>query len=185
MLISITKDSHDVLFDIAYATSNNFTNAPVYEKPACFLHRDAEEKLQKAIDLARPLGLKFKIFDGFRPQAAQQKLWDHTPDPVFLIDPQRGSHHTRGVAIDLTLVDNATNQELEMGTRFDDFTPQAFHSCQTISVEAQKNRKILLGIMSVAGWDFYENEWWHYQLFKPREYPLIKSGPESDLIMTP
>lgn len=183
MLIPITQESHKVLFDLAYATSYNFTGVPVYENAACFLHKDAEKKLQKAIDLAKPLGLKFKIFDGFRPQEAQQKLWDHTPNPTFIMDPKKGSHHTRGVAIDLTLIDNITNQDLEMGTAFDDFTQDAFHSCQTISVEAQRNRKILLGLMSVAEWDFYENEWWHYQLFKPREYPLIISGRESDIIM--
>lgn len=185
MLIPITTKTHGIVLDIAYATHNNFTREPIYQKEACFLHQDAEEKLQHAISLAKQLGLKFKIFDGFRPQAAQQKLWDSMPNPVFVMDPQKGSHHTRGVAVDLTLVDNNTNEDLEMGTLFDAFTSEAFHSCQTISVEAQKNRKILLGIMTVAGWDFYQNEWWHYQLFKPREYPIITFGPESDLMMPP
>jgi D-alanyl-D-alanine dipeptidase len=185
MLIPITTKTHDIFLDIAYATHNNFTHNPVYEKAACFLHKDAEKKLQHAISLAKQLGLKFKIFDGFRPQAAQQKLWDHTPNPVFITDPQKGSHHTRGVAVDLTLVDSNTKKDIEMGTHFDDFTSDAFHTCQTISVEAQRNRKILLGIMSTAGWDFYEKEWWHYQLFKPREYALITFGPESDFMMSP
>ena len=66
--------------------------------------------------------------------------------------------HCRGVAVDITLIDKDGN-ELEMGTGFDNFTPKAYHSNREISKEAQKNRFILLGIMTSAGWDFYRNEW--------------------------
>jgi D-alanyl-D-alanine dipeptidase len=61
-----------------------------------------------------------------------------------------------------------------MGTEFDHFSPLAFHGNTEISTEAQRNRLVLLGIMTQAGWDFYTNEWWHYQLFKAREYPIVK-----------
>src|SRR6185312_16752679 len=102
-LIAITAQTHDVLLDIAYATNNNFTGKPVYARPRCYLHRDAAARLEKAIALARPLALRFKIFDAFRPSEAQWVLWNHTPDPDFLADPRRGSPHSRGAAIDLTL----------------------------------------------------------------------------------
>ena len=43
-----------------------------------------------------------------------------------------------------------------------------------VAAPAQRNRHLLLGVMSAAGWDFYRNEWWHYQLFQARaRYPLI------------
>lgn len=182
-LIQITSHTHDVVLSLAYATHYNFTGNPVYVTPACYLHQDAEEKLRKAVQLAKPLGLKFKIWDAFRPQAAQQKLWDHTPDPVFVANPEKGSAHTRGIAIDLTLIEADTGDELTMGTPFDDFTPHAFHGNTDINSHAQKNRKILLGLMTAAGWDYYEKEWWHYQLFNPSEYLLIKEGAETDEIM--
>ncbi len=123
--------------------------------------------------LAAELGLRLKIFDAFRPLEVQQALWDHTPDPDFLSQPGIGSTpHCRGVAVDLTLVD-AKGNELDMGTEFDEFTPKSHHGNIAISKEAQRNRFTLLGIMTSAGWDFYRNEWWHYQLFNARQYPAL------------
>ncbi len=170
-LIPISAPEFDVDIDIKYATNDNFTGKPVYISGKCFLHVEAAECLKKAIDLAKPLGLRFLIFDAFRPSEAQWKLWEHTPDPNFLADPAKGSPHSRGVAIDLTLIDKA-GKPLDMGTGFDEFTPLSHHGRTDISVEAQKNRLLLMGIMTAAGWDFYRNEWWHYQLFKSREYKL-------------
>ncbi|MDH5748185.1 MAG: D-alanyl-D-alanine dipeptidase [Rhodospirillales bacterium] len=171
-LIEITPASHDVLLDLTYATPGNFTGKPVYARAACYLHADAESRLRQAIDLAARQGLKFKIFDAFRPSEAQWVLWNHTPDPEFLADPRRGSPHSRGAAVDLTLVDGE-GDELEMGTDFDAFTPLSHHANTEISKTAQRNRFLLLGLMTAAGWDFYGNEWWHYQLFGARDYALL------------
>jgi len=135
-----------------------------------------QKKFNKAAKIAEKFNLRFKIFDAFRPTEAQQVLWNHTPDPTFLAPPEKGSAHSRGVAIDLTLIDIHGN-ELDMGTAFDAFTPLSFHAVtEGISVEAQKNRLIMLGIMSAAGWDFYKNEWWHYQLFDAKKYALISDS---------
>lgn len=172
-LIEILPATHDVELDIAYATANNFTGKPVYSRAACYLHPDAEALLRKACEFARILGYRIKIFDAFRPAEAQFVLWDHTPDPEFLADPRKGSPHSRGVAVDLTLVD-AAGGELEMGTGFDEFDPRSHHGDLSISAEAQRNRMILMGIMTTAGWDFYRNEWWHYQLFDSKRYPVLK-----------
>ncbi len=171
-LISITPENHNVLLDIAYATLDNFTGQPVYGRPGCYLHEDAEKLLTVAIQLAENLGYRFKIFDAFRPSEAQWVLWNHTPDPDFLADPRRGSPHSRGVAVDLTLIDKNGN-ELEMGTGFDAFTPKSHHGNQSIGIDAQRNRVLLMGLMTTAGWDFYRNEWWHYQLFEARSYPAL------------
>ncbi len=158
--------------DIRYATSDNFTGVPVYKHGLCFLHFAAVDDMPKATAIATALGYRFRIFDAYRHTEAQWKLWEHTPDPDFLADPVKGSAHSRGVAIDLTLI-GQDGQDLDMGTAFDAFTPLSHHGRTDVSVEAQRNRLILLGIMSAAGWDFYSKEWWHYQLFKPRDYPLI------------
>ncbi len=176
-LVEITPETHGVSLDIAYATERNFTGKPVYRRAACYLHKEADICLRRAIELAGIMGFSIKIFDAFRPSEAQWVLWNHTPDPDFLADPRRGSPHSRGVAVDLTLVD-ADGNDLEMGTAFDAFTPVSHHGNLTISAEAQKNRALLLGIMTSAGWDFYRNEWWHYQLFESRVYPLLS---DSDL----
>jgi len=109
-------------------------------------------------------------------------LWNAFPDPEFVADPRRGSPHSRGVAVDLTLVDRG-GRELEMGTGFDDFTTRSHHGALDIPPEAQRNRAILLGLMTAAGWDFYRNEWWHYQVFNARSYPLIGDSALADGLM--
>ena len=178
-LRKIEPASHNVELALAYATPDNFTGAPVYGRADCYLHPEAEDCLRVAVELAAEIGLRFRVFDAFRPSEAQWVLWNHTPDPDFLADPRRGSPHSRGAAIDLTLIDGA-GRELEMGTAFDAFTPKSHHGNTGISAAAQRNRHTLLGLMTTAGWDFYRNEWWHYQLFDSRRLPLL-----SDSVLTP
>lgn len=170
-LVRIKQPEFDVEIDLRYATTNNFTGKPIYKSQDCYLHEAASKALKQTIKLAAGLGYRIKIFDAYRPTEAQFKLWEHTPDPSFLANPVTGSPHSRGVAIDLTLIDSK-GKELDMGTDFDAFTPKSFHSDLSISVEAQTNRRILLGLMTAGGWDWYENEWWHYQLNNPRAYRL-------------
>ena len=174
-LIEILPKTHSVEVSIEYATANNFTGNVVYQRAACYLHPQAEKLLCKAIKLAEKLSLKLRIYDAFRPSEAQWLLWNHTPDANFLADPHQGSPHSRGAAVDLTLVD-LNGQALEMGTKFDEFTMQSHHGNMQISKEAQQNRALLLGIMTTAGWDFYKNEWWHYQLFNAQKLPLLSDS---------
>ncbi|MGB0630353.1 MAG: D-alanyl-D-alanine dipeptidase [Alphaproteobacteria bacterium] len=183
-LVEISRPGFDIDFHIAYATADNFTGKAVYARPGCYLHPDAAECLQAAIGLAAVHGLRFRIFDAFRPSEAQWALWNHTPDPEFLADPRRGSPHSRGVAVDLTLIDEE-GDALEMGTGFDAFTPLSHHGNMDISAEAQRNRHLLMGIMTTAGWDFYRNEWWHYQLFDSRRYDVLGDATLPTPMMPP
>lgn len=172
-LVEITTSSHPVLLELLYATDQNFTGKVIYKNARCFLHEKAMPLFEKAVLLADRQGYTIKVFDTFRPKQAAQALWDFFPNPMYVADPQKGSNHTRGVAIDLNLVDKTTGKELDMGTPFDDFTDQSHHSA-ILPKEIVRNRYMLLGIMMSAGWDLYNNEWWHYQLFSPRDYPLIE-----------
>ena len=171
-LTEISPATHDVALQIAYAGPDNFVGAPIYSRSACFLNNEAAACLDRAIELAAELGFRLRVFDGYRPIEAQWRLWSHTPDPNFVADPRRGSPHSRGAAIDLTL-ETPSGTPLEMGTPFDDFTEQSHHGRTDIGPSAQRNRALLLGIMTAAGWDYYRNEWWHYQLFDARRYPLL------------
>ncbi|MBE1237343.1 D-alanyl-D-alanine dipeptidase [Phaeovibrio sulfidiphilus] len=186
MLVEITPEAFDVRLDLRYASADNFTGQPVYGRAACYLHADAVPLLQHAIDLAALQGFRLRLFDGFRPSEAQWALWGHTPDAEFLADPRRGSPHSMGAAIDLTLEDARTGEILDMGTGFDDMCEASHHGSTAISTEAQRNRFLLLGIMSTAGWDFYSKEWWHYQLFRPRgRYPVLRDGEACPALMPP
>ncbi|SDE61136.1 D-alanyl-D-alanine dipeptidase [Rhodospira trueperi] len=184
MLIEITPEGYDLDLDLRYATVDNIAGRPIYGRAACFLHMDAAALLGRAVALARPLGLRLCVFDGFRPAEAQWKLWDAYPDPEFLADPRRGSPHSMGAAVDLTLVDAVTGTPLDMGTGFDDMRPESHHGSLDVSAEAQRNRLLLLGLMTAADWDFYRNEWWHYQLFKPRgRYPVLSDTAAGTRLM--
>lgn len=174
-LIEISAPDFDVDVMLSYATSQNFTGKSIYRNAVCYLHVDAAAALQRAIESAANIGYRIKIYDAFRPSEAQWVLWNHTPDPDFLADPKRGSPHSRGIAVDLTLT-TPKGKPLDMGTKFDSFTSKSYHGSNELSQFAQQNRLILLGIMTQAGWDFYQNEWWHYQLFNSLDYPLISDS---------
>lgn len=174
-LVRITPEAYGVEIALSYATPDNFTGRPVYRPDAgCFLNEDAARLLARAVALAVPQGLRLRVFDAFRPSEAQWVLWDHTPDAGFVADPRRGSPHSMGAAVDVTLIDSATGAALEMGTEFDAFTPLSHHGHTAVSPEASRHRMILMGLMTTAGWDFYRNEWWHYQLFNARaNHPVL------------
>lgn len=173
-LARITEDTHDVLIDLIYAGSNNFTGQVIYEHALCFLHPQAEACLRRAIGAARGFGLKLKVFDAFRPQEAQEALWAVAPNPGYVADPAKGSNHTRGVAVDLTLV-RGDGEVLDMGTPVDTMTPASHHFYAGHAAPVQVNRMLLLTIMLEAGFVHHPNEWWHYQLPDANQFPLIDS----------
>jgi zinc D-Ala-D-Ala dipeptidase len=173
-LVSIAEATHDVLIELIYAGANNFTGQVIYEHPLCFLHPQAEAGLRKAVLAAREMGLRLKVLDAFRPQEAQEALWAVAPLPGYVADPAKGSNHTRGVAIDLTLV-AADGEDLDMGTPVDTMTPASHHFHDGHSAAIQINRARLLTLMLEAGFVHYAQEWWHYQLPDAHDFPLIDS----------
>lgn len=182
-LVSLTAPAFDVDIALAYATPDNITGKAIYARAEAQLHPDAAAALQRACALAAPLGLRFRIFDAFRPVEAQWRLWEAFPDPEFVADPRSGSCHSRGVAVDLTLIDAAGGAALDMGTPFDDFTALSHQGRRDLPAQVQRNRALLLGIMTAAGWDWIQSEWWHYQLFEPRRYPLLADAAAPHQLM--
>lgn len=183
MLIKLDCSGHVLDIELAYATPNNFTGKPVYQRhlKEAFLHADALKYFFSAVKQADNLGLHFKVWDAFRPLEAQQALWNHTPNEMYISHPQTGVRpHCRGVALDLTLVDSQ-GHELDMGTVFDDFSSQAHQQCFTVNAKAQKNRMLLAGIMHTAGFVCNPFEWWHFQLRELESYPILtdKDAPLS------
>ena len=173
-LVQITESNHDVLIELMYASQNNFTGQLIYKHPLCFLHASAEAGLQKAIVAARSFGCRIKIFDAYRPQEAQEALWAFLPDPDYVADPAKGSNHTRGVAVDLTLV-GADGCALDMGTPVDTMSAASHHFYAAHSSTVQVNRMRLLTIMLEAGFVHHPNEWWHYQLPNASHFNLLGS----------
>ncbi|SAK62988.1 D-alanyl-D-alanine dipeptidase [Caballeronia catudaia] len=178
-LLHITPETHDVQIDLVYATDRNFTGKPIYKAQHCLLLEPAEAALRKAVDIARSIGMTLRIFDAYRPPQAQKVLWDFLPDPNFIAELGRGSNHSRGTAVDLTLVDQH-GDELDMGTGFDAMVVESEHFHSDLPEHVQRNRTLLLGVMHGAGFTHIKSEWWHYELPGSRELALIdneESGP--------
>ena len=173
-LVHITEQSHDVAIELIYASQNNFTGQIIYDHALCFLHPQAEACLRQAITGARALGFRLKILDAFRPQEAQEALWEVAPNPDYIADPAVGSNHTRGVALDVTLI-GADGLVLDMGTPVDTMSAASHHFHDAHPVAVQLNRMKLLTVMLEAGFVHHPREWWHYQLPEAGRFPLINS----------
>lgn len=183
-LIAIKPPAFDCDIALSYAGVDNFMGRAVYRSDAAaYLHADAAICFGRAIEMARILSMRFVLYDAYRPQEAQELLWHHTPDPEFITDPKRGSPHSRGVAVDVTLKDMTSGKILDMGTAFDAFTPQSHHGSDGLSQEAMRNRFMLLGLMVSAGFDYFRNEWWHYQLPQASSYELLRDGAAAPPMM--
>jgi len=175
--------SHPAIdIDLRYATSDNLTGTIIYDHAVAFLHQDALAALVHAAELAAAQGFRLRVLDAYRPSAAQWRLWKALPDPRFVADPRIGSMHTRGVAVDLTLC-AANGEPLDMGTAFDEMSERSGHARTDMAPQAQRNRSLLLGLMTGAGWDHHRHEWWHYNLPDPTRYPRLSDKVEGEFLM--
>jgi zinc D-Ala-D-Ala dipeptidase len=172
LLVDVQSIDPTIVVDLRYATPNNFTGAPLpgYEANRAFLRREAGAALALVQRDLRPRGLALKIFDAYRPVRATLAMVDwtervHRPDLLKDGYIASRSRHNLGLAIDLTLIDLSTRQELEMGTPFDTFSAAA-HTANATGLAAV-NRQRLKAAMEAEGFQNYDQEWWHYMFNVP------------------
>lgn len=152
-----------VVIDLKYATEDNFTGVVIYDFEDAYLRYGTVKKLAKVQSELAEKGYGIKIWDAFRPVAAQFVLWDTVPDSRYVANPHSGySPHSRGNTVDITLVDSDGN-ECEMPTGFDDFSALADRDYSDISKNAASNARLLESVMTTHGFKGYSNEWWHYK----------------------
>ena len=159
-----------IRLDIRYATANNFTKSKIYDCPRCLLRPEAAEALVKGNKALKAKGYALKMFDCYRPRPYQQRLWDKVPDPDYVTPPTKGSMHSRGAAVDLTIVD-MQGRELEMGTPYDFFGKEAHTDYKGLSARVQANRDLLRTTLEAVGFKGIRTEWWHFS-YQKRSYPL-------------
>ena len=162
----------DFVFDIKYATKNNFMHEQLYDCDKCLLRKQVAMAFLKARDLFSRDGYRIKIFDCYRPLSIQKKMWEKIKDVRYVANPSTrfGSAHNRGMAIDITLIDRQ-GRELNMGTKFDFFGLEAHHNFKNFPQEVLKNRRYLKATMKKAGFQPIPSEWWHYS-YKNREFDV-------------
>lgn len=149
-------------YDVKYSTPNNFTGKILYKTNKVYLRKIAADSLSKANNyFITNYHHSIKIFDGYRPLSVQKFMWSILPDDRYVANPQKGSRHNRGAAIDLTLIDSLGN-ELDMGTEYDNFTIKAHPDYQFLPDNVKRNRKILSDGMQKFGFLPISSEWWHF-----------------------
>ena len=173
----------DVVQDIRYAGPENFVGRVVdgYEAPVALLTREAAEALARVADALRPQGLRLCVYDAYRPEPAVADFVRWALDPednrmcaaFYPSIPKeelfgrdyiaKRSSHSRGSAVDLTLID-AAGEPLDMGGAFDLFDPVSAHGAKGLTAEQRANRKLLRDAMERQGFGAYRAEWWHYTL---------------------
>jgi len=182
------KEGEHIVFDIKYATTDNFMHEVLYSDSTVYLHKDASKLLSEATQRLAQYNkehnthYKIKIWDAFRKFSIQIAMYNkvkHTPQHIYVSDPHNGeAAHTRGVAIDLTLVDKNKN-ELDMGTEFDNFSEKAHRDAfeQKLITKEQENNRQLLNFVMGKQFIGYSKEWWHYNIEMTDEnkvkYPKI------------
>jgi D-alanyl-D-alanine dipeptidase len=172
-VVSLTNYLHPLLVDFRYATQQNFTGKALYKHPAAFLRLPAARMLQSVQLALRPYNLGLKIYDAYRPYSVTVQMWEIIPDERYAANPSRGSGHNRGIAVDVTLVNLQTGEELPMPTGFDDFSQRAHHDFMQLDSTVIGNRKLLRETMEKNGFVALETEWWHYSLPDPKKYQLL------------
>ena len=174
-------EADGIAIDLRYAGQNNFLGRSLY---GCFirliLHVNAAEKLRAAVaHLERSRAdLRLSVLDGLRPNRIQRQMWATvvgTPEQIYVADPHIGSIHGFGLAVDVTLIDEA-RRELDMGTPFDTFEPlaepqrEAEHLASGALTAAQvANRELLRNTMLTAGFHPIALEWWHFDALLPEQ----------------
>ena len=165
--------SPDFVYELKYATPDNFLKQAVYDCGECYLRKSTAEALVKANKAFIQLGYRIKLFDCYRPLSVQKKMWKILPGTHYVANPAKGSKHNRGAAVDLTLVD-AQGKELNMGTPFDFFGKEAHHTYTEHTKEVLENRKLLKETLNKYNFKSIYSEWWHYE-YRPEMQSKVEN----------
>ena len=174
-LVELATLDPSIHLDIRYAQSNNFLSTPIYSQARAFLQRPAAEALVRAMNKLQSLGYGLLIHDAYRPWYVTKLFWDATPpsDHIFVADPQKGSKHNRGCAVDLTLYDLSTGQPIEMTGLYDEMSPRSFPNFPGGTSLQRWHRDLLRRAMESEGFTVNEDEWWHFDYKDWKHYPIL------------
>ncbi|MDX1624819.1 MAG: M15 family metallopeptidase [Gemmatimonadota bacterium] len=170
-LVDVGERDPDLMLDIRYATDDNFLDRALYEEARCLLVPDAADRLLAAEGRLRAQGYRLVVWDCYRPRSVQYAMWEIKPDPTYVADPEEGSRHNRGAAVDVGLA-TIEGEPVPLPTDHDDFTPKAHRDATDLPPEAIANRERLEAAMRAEGWSGLESEWWHFDAPGWKRYPL-------------
>jgi zinc D-Ala-D-Ala dipeptidase len=172
-LVNLAAFIPDIHLDIRYATTNNFTGEKIYNLARAYARRPVAVALKKVQADLKPKGLGLKIFDGYRPYSATVKFYETYHDTTYVASPYKGSRHNRGCALDLTIIDLKTGEELKMPTGYDSFKKEAWPSTPVSDPVIRKNRQTLIDAMEKHGFKVNASEWWHFDFVGWQKFAVM------------
>ncbi|MBT5246646.1 MAG: M15 family metallopeptidase [Flavobacteriaceae bacterium] len=182
--VYINDIDESIKIDLRYSTKNNFTGHIIegYKSNMAIISYDAAKFLVQVQNDLKKKNLSLKIFDAYRPQMSVNYFIKWSNDLADTINKSlyypkikkaqlfpmgyiaERSGHSRGSTVDLTIIDNKTNKELDMGTIYDFFGPESSTDFSNITDKQMSNRLLLLKVMTKNNFKNYPMEWWHYTL---------------------
>jgi len=163
-LVDLQKLDNRFKLDIRYASENNFMRSKFYNSQRAFLNKEAAQNLLNAQNELEKKGYGIVVFDAYRPWYVTKMFWEGTPESLkhFVADPEKGSVHNRGCAIDIGLYDKVTGENIEMISGYDEFTERAYPDYSGGEKSKREIRDLLISTMERNGFTVYEYEWWHF-----------------------
>lgn len=174
-LVNLESLSPSIRLDIRYATENNFMGAPLYSRAVAYLQKPAAQALLAAHEELQASGFGILVHDAYRPWRVTKMFWEATPEAQrnFVANPQTGSRHNRGCAVDLSLYDLKTGLPVEMPSGFDEFSPRAYPDYPGGNSRQRWLRGLLRQAMERQGFTVNDDEWWHFDYKDWRLYPVL------------
>ena len=174
-LVDVQRIDPTIQVDLVNSDSNkNYFRKNFYDGlKTAYLQKEVALKLSKAQKILRTKhgGYALLILDAARPRSMSQKMYDQmkgTKYEKFVANPSKGSMHNYGIAVDITIVDDA-GHELDMGfSPFRKSTLALYWQYAKkkmggrLTDEQKKNRKLLADTMTAAGFIPLSFEWWHF-----------------------
>ncbi|MEX0643358.1 MAG: serine hydrolase [Pirellulales bacterium] len=174
-LVELNKLDPTIQYDIRYASDRNFMGVKFYDSPHAYLQRPAAEALARVQQDLKVTGYGLLIHDAYRPWFVTKMFWDGTPPDLhdFVADPEKGSRHNRGCAVDLTLYELATGKPIEMVGLYDEMSPRSFPLYPGGEGRQRWHRDLLRQAMQRHGFTVYPFEWWHFDYKDWTQYPIV------------
>lgn len=173
-LVELITLDKTIKLDIRYATDNNFVGRQLYPEARAFLQKPAAKALLRVHKKLKKQGLGLVIYDGYRPWAITKLFWEVTSEDKrkFVANPEKGSKHNRGCAVDLSIYDLKTGNSVEMPSGYDEFTERASPEYTGGSEKERSNRDLLRKLMEDEGFTVNANEWWHFDYKNWEDYAI-------------
>ncbi len=172
-LVDLESFVPGIILDIRYATTNNFTGQKVYESAKAYARWPVAKALKIVQHELKKQNLSLKVYDAYRPYSATVLFYEIYKDTTYVASPWSGSRHNRGAAVDVSIVDLSTGEEIQMPTGFDSFEKTAHPDFMDLPENVIQNRELLMTVMQKHGFRVYDSEWWHYDFMGWEGFPLM------------